>query len=307
MQLEQEIRSESAGRPRLPILLAIGALAIGTFSRAQEIPPAHEVDENGNLMAHACRPDCPCRRQLERTAADDHPDVGNRPRFRQAIGRQRMLGVGFDFIDLLPTVPELVLSRNALPDEMIGRAEDWIKIVLAPTKHPVTDDAVQWVGFKSYPRSTDLNHFVGRWTDDRSIILVDTTPEVSKLTFTLKVRGDDRLVIRHRPPVTATEDYFGWQYLDNGPVLRMLSTTFRFPFETVDDFVIEPGSSGDYDGVYVFSGRVHSKYRADEHFATVPADESKLRWYDDVILFITDSDPQYFCVTVDTRRGDAPR
>ena len=74
-----------------------------------------------------------------------------------------------------------------------------------------------------------------------------------------------------------------------------------------DDFVVHDTESGTYEDVPVFIGRLWSKYYAREYGRYPnPADESQLRWYDDVRLSITDSNPQYFSIGVNTSRPDGP-
>jgi hypothetical protein len=118
----------------------------------------------------------------------------------------------------------------------------------------------------------------------------------------LRLSGDDRISFRFR-----RGDELGWpqDVLDKARLLEMLTTYLRFPFESVDDFKVLIGQSGVYAEVRVFSGSIQwprqpLEGRPDALLGwEIKSDpDNKAR------LFITDSEPQYFCISVDTDGPD---
>jgi hypothetical protein len=142
------------------------------------------------------------------------------------------------------------------------------------------------------------------WTIDGMDVLPrmqygPTAPK--KVVIRLRLYGDDRLTIRPRPQdwdaLGARREFF-----DRAVLHEFLTSVFRVPFESSDDFLVE-GYDAEYEGVRVFHGKIWSRDWWVEHFAEKSRKPS--HWWDEMRLLVTDSDPQYFCVEIVLREGDA--
>jgi hypothetical protein len=122
------------------------------------------------------------------------------------------------------------------------------------------------------------------------------------------LRGEARITFRF---VSQEERYapgadpWPQDVIDKPKLLDILTKIFRFPFQTTDDFVVLGGGSLPVEGIRVFVGRIESRAWADRGKVgrAVPAPA----WYHDMRLFVTDSDPQYFCVGVHLPEAQADK
>jgi hypothetical protein len=241
--------------------------------------------------------------QCVRTDADSNADVALRPCFRNAVRVLGYLRAGFPFY--APAPPNAVSESEIAPALMDAMEAEW-KVLTGERFLPEGRQAVTW-------RETRLsgaqgqNPLAAKWVGNGREIVVNGGAGHSFLRATLRFSGNERVTFAVLPKaqtISYTPQTWPQDVVDKPRLLDILTTYFHFPFENTEDFFIL-GNGNVVEGVRVFGGSVHSK----EAWAGTPAAErrkvSEFRWYDDEVrLFITDSDPQYFCVTVDTRPAD---
>ncbi|MBI4718118.1 MAG: hypothetical protein HY763_09960 [Planctomycetes bacterium] len=130
-------------------------------------------------------------------------------------------------------------------------------------------------------------------------------PEAVFIRF--RLFGKERLFVKPRPdqfsrgPLADNlEDFF-----DKPAFYSLFVKLLRAPFAEAAELVGQ-GSDSTYDGVRVFSGLIRSREW------TTNRDPHALRqvpphWWDEMQILVTDSDPQYFCVSIVFREQDKLR
>lgn len=269
--------------------LFLPPLLVSSWLFGQQEPPTDHP------VAHDPRWDKP----YVRTEADDDPDVAKRPGLRRGLARARMLGVCLE-----PLALGMDLITQSIPREETDfvwrNAERFVGEVLLPAQ----SEAVRWVGLRGYEGDTTIRTVIAKWESRGNTVIVNGKSDRPNLCVGMTLRGEERikfLVDKAKGCVGKHDD----GVIDKARVLEVVTTFFRLPFATTHDFVLSGGSQL-VDDVLIFSGKIHSRYIWSEHGRYEPRDDAKLRWYDEVTMFITDSDPQYFCLTVNTSRPDGP-
>ena len=247
----------------------------------------------------------------------NEPDVGKRPRFLWELGRQRLPFTG----TLQPL--ESLHNYDRWKDEPIPkeRKQSLLRIattVLLSDFHPSDLDAVRWHGSWDSIIVYDSNgEFVAR---EPGLKLSWLRAEWSIGSYTIRAGGGitirlpkrSELVFRPRlmenapegavDPETGEVDdltWYNWQYMSKTGVRKVLSDFFEIPFDSDDDFDLK-GYIENCAGVAVFTGKIGPPGTLAE-FGTITAKEEdspewKTKPYPRRIL-ITDSDPQYICVS----------
>jgi hypothetical protein len=132
-----------------------------------------------------------------------------------------------------------------------------------------------------------------------SFFVIGGSEFFDSVAITVKLAGNERISFRTRSNDEKFAGDMGRQdFVDRPKLLAILTTILQFPFRSEEDFTVVDGPSGMYEGVRVLSGTIRSAYRASRKYYEDGAKDANLAWYDEVQLFITDSEPQYFCVCV---------
>jgi hypothetical protein len=142
----------------------------------------------------------------------------------------------------------------------------------------------------------------GTWSVGRYTFYIGGSAHLDFFGVTIKLAGNERIDFRLRTYEEKIGDK-GWpqDVIDKRKLLQILTTMLQFPFRSEEDFTVLDGPSGVYEGVRVFSGNIRSAYRDSRKYYEDGAKESNLAWYDEATVFVTDSDPQYVCLTIDLR------
>jgi hypothetical protein len=242
-----------------------------------------------------------------RTEADSDPDVGKRPGFRHALAKNRMGGC-FEFSQDTASGPRL--ANDEIPMSAKETLRNWWERVIHASFLPEAVGIIEWEGRNTCPAAPDQNELAARWTASGLTFIAVGAPFFESVKVCVQLRGDKRISFRIRTPeerAAADPALQPQDIVDKAYLRSILTTIFRFPFQGVDDFAVLEGPSGVFDGVRVFSGRIRSSYLHTGAGKHEMPNESTLRWYDETGLFITDSEPQYFCTGGEMRRPDGPR
>jgi hypothetical protein len=126
----------------------------------------------------------------------------------------------------------------------------------------------------------------------------------NRAVIRLRLYGDDRLTIRPRPPGDdSNRPGARHSFFDREAFHALLTSVFQVPFATTEDWLVD-GRDGEPAGVRVFHGTIRSRdwemHRRDPGAPAKPP-----HWWDEMRLLVTESDPQYFCVEIVLRAGDA--
>jgi len=120
----------------------------------------------------------------------------------------------------------------------------------------------------------------------------------------LRLHGDERIGLRRTPADTDTAASERFDFFDRDAFHELLAGVFQVPFESSEDFVVD-GFDTTCEGVRVFHGLIRSR-EWETHRREPEAPKRPPHWWDEMRLFVTDSDPQYFCVRIVLRDADVP-
>jgi len=278
------------------VLLLIAAVCASGANLVAGEPPPVDLDRPAAVPT-------PPRPPMPLTEADFDPDVAKRPRLRMALGKAR-LGAPFCEFEL-PSGSGPLLPSEGIPAVAKQTLRRRWELVVAQPFLPFSEDDVEWKGRDEYPTAPEQNTLAARWMTSVGALTAKSMPAANGIVFCLRMSGDDRVSFRFltntEGPAAASrpEDVFPQDIVDKPRLREILSTCFRFPFETVDDFEVFSGPSGVYEGVPVFSGSIRwSRPLADES-ATLGW-ENRSDAFNRARLSITDSEPQYLCIGVAT-------
>ena len=303
-------------RGRVPIIDPNGRVPPGT------LPPGM-VDEKGRPVAHVHNADMSCCAPCVPTEADESPDVFRRPCFVRKLAKSR---VGFGAYHGLTGREDVKLAVEHLDPTDVEGFHSLLSKMLRPEYLPPAWDKIEIYGLTAFPLKTILEMRGGvetfvRQEPDRTAVVTELTEfdpvqaewsvgviDVLPQTFhgtrrlgmtvvRLRLPKDMRLEMRRRPSDVDFADPVARekiQFFDKAALHKLLTEVFRVPFATVDDFVIE-GYDAEYVGVAVFVGKILSPEWARARFG---AKQPFGHWWDEMRVFVTDSDPQYFCVSI---------
>jgi hypothetical protein len=222
------------------------------------------------------------------------------------------------------------VSGERIPTQEIQGFQSLIRTFLRELYLPPAWDQVEFYGLAPYPIKTmsemrngvptfvrqepDLTAEINELKEGDAVqtewavkgieVLPRTTFYVGKLTIgaliRLRLHGDERLVLKPRPEDLLARGARG-KFFDRTAFHGLLTKVFRVPFETSEDWLTD-GFDATYEGVRVFHGKIVSR----EWAAVFRADRSRTpaHWWDEMRLLVTDSDPQYFCVSIALGRDD---
>lgn len=281
--------------------------------------PAHV--HAANASHSACLP----------TKADTDPDVFKRPCFIQSLGQSLQFN-GSDGLTSRVTAGAGVLSRDAIGSSVLNHFTSAMESLIAPKYLPTKWEGVDLHGEAALPIKTITESRNGmpqvvRQEPDRDAIVtrlsagdvvqaawqsegVEVLPRMflsdgdeSVIWLRLQLHGDDRLAIRQRPPsfVRSNPKSFG-VFFDPTRFHALISSVLLVPFRTPADYVVD-GFDTTYEGVRVFHGRIRSTAFAGDDGRRATAKRPD-HWWDEMRLFVTDSDPQYFCLEVELRDSE---
>jgi hypothetical protein len=140
---------------------------------------------------------------------------------------------------------------------------------------------------------------------------IDVLPQIkhgtrfqNRAAIRLRLYGDDRLTIRPRPPGDAWDRPGATlNFFDREAFHDLVTSVFQVPFETTEDWLVD-GYDADHAGVRVFHGTIRSR-NWEMHRRDPDAPRNPPHWWHEMRLLVTESDPQYFCVEIVLRAGDA--
>lgn len=103
--------------------------------------------------------------------------------------------------------------------------------------------------------------------------------------------GDKRVPFRDRPADldSYAREWHEWQFLDGQALHEVLTTVSAVPFGGTEEYTLRGGLK-EAAGVQIFHGRIGWLKRSEK------TGQGEPRWYDELRLFVTDSNPQYLCV-----------
>ncbi len=325
-RLDEYARLSQAARAGILVLVYSAPLFPDqVFAQDQHVKDSSIRLKRASATTQSCAP----------TKADLDPDVFRRPCFNQALSKSRQafgMHAGFTRMGLY----SIELPRNQIPGANIRVFRVLLESVLQPPYLPHSWEEIDLWAQVACPERTitevrvpggaptvigmkrdcslevkDLKEgevaILGEWR----IGSIDVLPRTlyrkktsRNAVVRLRLRGDERLQIRPRPPD------FGpggdrmnnkWDFFNRDAFYTLLVSVFCIPFDSRDDFSVI-GYDTVYEGVRVFHGKIRSRDRMTQFRAnksSVPA-----HWWDEMRLFVTDSDPQYFCVQIALSESD---
>jgi len=231
-------------------------------------------------------------------------DVAKRRRFIHELNHQR-INLCFQYDDLLKE------ASNDIPGEKKASVlERWMAMIADDFK-PASPEAVRWYANWADYGNPDaagnvgltIRGIVGEWVGRGSVIRASQLADSDRYVF-FRISFPKRpgLQFNPRPPQSEFRDldkYFRWDFVPKAEVRKLLLEHFSLPYESDMDLPLH-GQVDKCAGVDVFTGRIDRPPPADADPEGVPAAEDKL-WAGpapDRIL-ITDSDPQYVCLSFD--------
>ena len=290
--------------------------------------PPWMVDEEGRPIAHLHKPDMSCCR-CTATEADQDPDVFKRPCFVHGLMKSREPARGV--IVGLTGRPErdgIHVGPDRIPAVEIEGFQSLVGTVLQRRYSPRAWDALDVYGLAACPVKTisemrnGVPTFVRQEVDVTAVInelkdgdavqtewAVNGIEVLPRTTFyagkspigaliRLRLQGDKRVEYRRRfkhPEVlSGSPEWEQWVFFEKPRFHEFLTRVFRVPFETPDDVVIR-GFDTEYEGVGVFHGTILARERGR---VWVGGDNPPQHWWQQMRLLVTDSDPQYFCVSI---------
>lgn len=326
-------------------LTSLACTIPSTTSHAQDAETREAIKRKGwaerDMPAHAHKSDGSCCQPCVPTEAELNEDVFRRPCFVRYLSRSRELGrrayrglTGDALRDGIPISNELVpLSVQVQFTTMI---EEVLKpsFLYPPSQPPVLialgdcplvnitelRNGVPTAVGTDNDCSVELKEFKDRdalqtgW----SVGSIDILPRSSfsgahgrlnGITIRLRIHGAQRLELRPRPvdfvrsgPLADNfRDFFDREAFHN-----LLTQVFRVPYRSADEYTVD-GFDTSYVDVRAFHGRLFSIERAAEWRKDRAGIEPPQHWWEEMILFMTDTDPQYFCLTIPVSRNDSSR
>ncbi|MBI1825924.1 MAG: hypothetical protein HY287_16330 [Planctomycetes bacterium] len=246
------------------------------------------------------------------TEAELSPDVFERPRFLSALSAT--LNANYALIGVRSGIR---VDEGKIDRERIDAMKSAISTVFQPAVVPRGWRGMEIYGkavrFKPWPagmpepagnvRELDLtvpiehleptDRFYAEWSSGGIKILTVGSSARLKLPpeRRMKISPKPRdFVERHN-----NQQYF-WDFFDRKALHSLLTTVFQVPYKTEDDFILE-GYTQELEGVRCLFGRLQSReaYLGGRHGHPKPPPA----WWDRISIFVTDSDPQYFCVGIE--------
>lgn len=226
-------------------------------------------------------------------------DLAKRKRFLWELGRGRIGGALLDMGSLKP-------ASDAVTKEEKTRLLTRWSTLLANKLRPVREEEVRWYGLWVHSRDgARLNWIVAEWSAAGFLVRASASPDNHRYV-PLLIRFPNRadLQFRARPPDTDTGDTSldrsDWEYVPTTGVRRAVGDLFVVPNGLTADFRVR-GQSRNCAGVEVFTAEIALPNAGGvDQVQTSLAPESIL-----ARILITDSDPQYLCLTFDLSQ-DAP-
>jgi len=308
-------------RNRVPVIGPDGTVPPGS------LPPGM-VDEQGRPIAHVHNANMSCCAPCAPETNTD-PDVCKRPCFTRALGKARKYR---GECDGLTGAAEVRLTQDRMPAEVIERFRGLLHNVLQVAYLPHGWNEVQFFvpshltpvieirdGVRVYAGVQADRTAEARELRERDAIVTGwTIGDIEVLPvkwhragrsrkdalIRLRIHGAERLELGQRPKGYTRSVKDSPAFFNPDAFHLLLTKILRVPFESPDDFLVD-GYDTDYarsPGVRVFHGEIRSRERS----AQLRADRSAApaHWWDEMRLFVTDSEPQYFCVQITLREGD---
>lgn len=227
---------------------------------------------------------------------DNDPDIAKRPAFLVALGKKRMVGAAFES----PIAQKF--GRERLPDARIAQLSEWIVQVFQPAVTPGNVRILDWYGLGYQDRLTPDDRMCARWSagDISFRVCSSIRDDTRGLSVQVRLLGEDRIEVRPFPlPGKMTEEDLEkevelkdkWKYFDALQFYRLITKLFQVTFESPRSYQLV-GGTGEFAGVPVFWGSIRSEY------LRVPEHEANPRWFDELNVVVTDSDPQYLCMSI---------
>jgi hypothetical protein len=275
------------------------------------------------------------------TEADIDPDVLKRPCFVRALVRSRKaFGAATGLGGREEAGIRLPIER--IPREYFEQVQSRLRSFLQPAYLPTTWEDLELYrlvacAFKTIsetnkevptlvrqepdcnvelPELKNGDAILGAWAVngiDVLPVLAYSDEPLRGAGVRLRLHGEPRITFRfvsQEERYAPGADYWPQDAIDKPKLLELLTTVFRFPFQTVDDFVVLGGGS-EVEGVRVFMGAIQS--RAWSERGKVGREVPGPAWHHDCKFLVTDSNPQYFCVGLtfpvdseDRKEGPAP-
>jgi len=246
------------------------------------------------------------------TEAERSPDVFQRPRFLGALSETRNA-----YYALIGVEPGIRVDEGRIDRERINAMKSVISTVFQRSAVPSG-----WRGVEIYGKAVRLKPWpAGMLEPAGNVRELDLTTPIERLEPTdglyaewssggieilavgssarLKLPPERRMKISPKPrdfvESVNNQEYF-WDFFDRKALHSLLTTVFQVPFTTEDDFVLE-GYTRKLEGVQCFFGNLQSKeaHLGGRHGRPKPPPA----WWDRINIFVTDSDPQYFCVGIE--------
>jgi hypothetical protein len=232
----------------------------------------------------------------EWTEADLDADVAKRPRFRSALARARISpGIGSD------DNPDL--SGEQIPVDERIELQCFLEQIITERCLPSNWDVAMHAGFTRIGSDVMSRHIIS-WQSQFGTIVASRSSNPPSYTFTIRVRvsPEHRLVMRPDASTGLERERStpeGKNFFDGGAFHALLSGVLRVPFEGPVDFAIHlrNGAPRVFEEVRIADGIIRTQIPPDREMGS--AKDS--RWYRSLKTIITDSEPQYFAVTIDFR------
>jgi len=230
------------------------------------------------------------------TEAELDPDVAKRPRFVASLHLSRV-------IPSFPSPIALRVPRERLDERELAKTKSLLESILATRSLPSSWDDVEWHGTGFYLLPNEPNSVECSWNITTGKIIAGRGYGSSGVGVRLQ-RSEEKLEIRPRPPQTeefrpGAAAWDDWAVVDREAFHKVLTSLLRVPFNSPEDYILKQGGR-EFEGVMVFHGILRAaETRGDGRRELRPRSASA--WHHRINVLVTDSDPQYFGVSIDLR------
>lgn len=240
------------------------------------------------------------RSEIPWTEAELNPDVAMRPRFIAALAGARL--------PKMFRASDPSLSGDSIPENERAEFESYLANVLVRDCVPRDWASVQR-GAYAVPdrpggRLGEPWIELATWSTALGTIGASRVRNASSFVIRLQLHRGHRLDIHPRPAQTeefrpGVAAWDNWAVVDRDAFHSLLTSLLRVPFNSPEDYILKQGGR-EFEGVMVFHGILRAaETRGDGRRELRPRSASA--WHHRINVLVTDSDPQYFGVSIDLR------
>ena len=224
-------------------------------------------------------------------------DVAKRRRFLWDLGTARLDFGCFVSFDLLKE------ATDDIPQERRGKLLERWSTLLADDFRPTSPEVVQWYGqWLSYRGGSRLHLIVAEWSAGDFVVRASQLADSGRYVRILLRFPKRQSLEFHRMPTDFGGESWDWEFVSKTQLRAVLVDFFDLPYTANAAFRLNLRINR-CTGADVFTGRFRSRQapgrKVDQN--TNAANGSSFAGVPERIL-ITDSDPQYMCVSFDLQQ-----